>query len=101
MATGPVILVTAFEPFGLIRGSIPGLRGNRSKDLLGRLRDDRELAGQLTFEVLPVNADACTRLDDRLSKGPSGVLLMGEDLLASIRLEPRAYDPEDQIGPLR
>jgi len=42
-----------------------------------------------------------TRLEDRLSEGPSGVLLMGEALLSSIRLEPRAYDPDAQIGPLR
>jgi hypothetical protein len=29
------------------------------------------------------------------------VLLMGEDLLASIRLEPLAHDPDAQVGPLR
>jgi pyrrolidone-carboxylate peptidase len=101
MASGPAILVTAFEPFGLIRGHVPGLRGNRSRDILEQLRADNELADQLAFEVLPVSAAACTRLDDRLSHSPVGVLLMGEDLLAGIRLEPRAYDPDAQIGPLR
>jgi len=101
MASGPAILVTAFEPFGPIRGRVPGLRGNRSRDILGQLTADNELVNQLTFEVLPVSAAACTRLEDRLSEGPSGVLLMGEALLSSIRLEPRAYDPDAQIGPLR
>lgn len=101
MAAGPAILVTAFEPFGIVRGSVPGLRGNRSRDILGLLRADYDFADQLTFEVLPVSAAACTRLEDRLSEGPSGVLLMGEDLLSSIRVEPRAYDPDYQIGPLR
>ena len=102
MANGPAILITAFEPFGPIRGHVPGLRGNRSRDILGQLKADRELADLLTFEVLPVSAAACARLDDRLSEGPSGVLLMGEALLSSIRLEPRAYDPDaPQVGPLR
>jgi hypothetical protein len=101
MASGPAILVTAFEPFGPIRGHVPGLRGNRSRDILGQLTADNELVDLLTFEVLPVSAAACTRLDDRLSEGPFGVLLMGEALLSSIRLEPRAYDPDAQIGPVR
>jgi hypothetical protein len=101
MASGPAILVTAFEPFGIIRGNVPGLRGNRSQDILGQLRADYDFVDQLTFEVLPVSAAACTRLDDRLSEGPFGVLMMGEDLLSSIRLEPRAYDPDSQIGWLR
>src|SRR5258705_4371928 len=101
MASGPAILVPAFEPFGPIRGHVPGLRGNRSRDILGQLTADNELANQLTFEVLPVSAAARTRLEDRLSEGPSGVLLMGEALSSSIRLEPLAYDPGAQIGPVR
>jgi pyrrolidone-carboxylate peptidase len=101
MASGPAILVTAFEPFGPIRGHVPGLRGNRSVDILGQLKTENAGTGQLTFEVLPVSAAACTRLEDRLSEGPAGVLLMGEALLSSIRLEPRAYDPGAQIGPVR
>lgn len=101
MATGPAILVTAFEPFGIIRGNVPGLRGNRSRDILSQLRADYDFVDQLTFELLPVSAAACTRLEDRLSEGPSGVLLMGEDLISSVRLEPRAYDPDSQIGLLR
>ena len=101
MAAGPAILVTAFEPFGIVRGNVPGLRGNRSRDILGLLRADYDFADQLTFEVLPVSAAACTRLEDRLSEGPFGVLLMGEDLLSNVRLEPRAYDPDSQVGPLR
>jgi len=99
MASGPAILVTAFEPFGI--RNIPGLRGNRSMDILGQLKSENAGTGQLTFEVLPVSAAARTRLEDRLSEGPSGVLLMGEALSSSIRLEPLAYDPGAQIGPVR
>ena len=32
--THELLLVTAFEPFGLVRGHVPGLKGNRSQALL-------------------------------------------------------------------
>ncbi|HEY3174601.1 MAG TPA: hypothetical protein VGK94_02440 [Candidatus Polarisedimenticolia bacterium] len=100
MAGSAPILVTAFEPFGPIRGHIPGLRGNRSEGVLEQLRTEYHGSANLAFEVLPVSGSGCDLLEARLSQGPAGVLLMGEALLAGLRLELRARDPKSQIGPI-
>jgi pyrrolidone-carboxylate peptidase len=96
--TASPVLVTAFEPFGLVRGHVPGLRGNRSETLLDALRATMGSAADVTFERLPVSAECEGRLERRLREGPRGVLLMGEDLLSGMRLEQKARDPSHQIG---
>ncbi len=93
------ILVTAFEPFGLVRGHVPGLRGNRSQELLAEL-EARHAGRGVTTQLLPVSLRACELLSARLAEGPAGVLLMGEDLVASLRVETCAFDPSAQLGPI-
>lgn len=95
--TAAPILVTAFEPFGLVRGHVPGLRGNRSQDLLAEI-EARHAGRGVTTQLLPVSLRASEVLSARLAEGPAGVLLMGEDLVASLRLETCAFDPSAQIG---
>jgi hypothetical protein len=99
-AMGAPLLVTAFEPFGPIRGNVPGLKGNRSQDLLRALEPVCRNHG-LTLQVLPVSPGCIGVLDHRLQEGPRGALLMGEDLVASFRIEQSATDPAAQFGPIR
>ena len=47
-----------------------------------------------------MNSRDCDLIEERLAEEPSGVLLMGEDLLAGLRLVIRARDPRAQIGPI-
>ncbi len=97
------LLVTAFEPFGPIRGNVPGLKGNRSQDLLSMLQRKHQGEATWDFRVLPVDQDAGSQLQAILAgdRQPGGILLMGEDLLANVRLEVLALDPEHQLGPIR
>jgi pyrrolidone-carboxylate peptidase len=86
----PRILITAFEPFGLT-GKFLG-RGNASQDVmdnimvLDRIRYD--------FQLLPASREAPVELRQRLKiSPPSGVLLMGEDLVKNplhVKIEPSA-----------
>jgi pyrrolidone-carboxylate peptidase len=97
------LLVTAFEPFGPIRGHVPGLKGNRSQGILSLLQQRHQGEPDLDFRVFPVSEDAGVQLQAILSgdNQPGGILLMGENLLANLRLEVLAIDPEHQLGPLR
>lgn len=86
------ILITAFEPFGLIGKFVRG--ENTSQKILEGLRaahPDRFL-----FKTLPVSQDAVTQLHDLLEKErPSGILAMGEHLFVSpkeVKIEPYALN---------
>ena len=102
MVPVPRILVTGFVPFGPVRGHVPGLRGNRSQDLLELLRRRRGGEDWLAFLTMPVSDESSAILQRHLHQHrTAGVLLMGEGLLDSMKLELRARDPSQQLGPLR
>jgi len=86
------ILITAFEPFGLIRGKL--LNKNASKEVIDLVKDN--LIHDANFEIISVNAQGEKLLCDKLnSYKPTGVICMGENLLqhgSSIHIEPYAID---------
>jgi pyrrolidone-carboxylate peptidase len=91
------VLVTGFEPFGLIRGHVPLLKGNRSQQLLEMLRE-RFGAQDFEYLILPVDRTAVDMLGQHLTLTTAGAFMMGEDLLARMRIETTSYDPRAQLG---
>lgn len=94
-----MILITAFEPFGFIRGTLMG--ANASLDVLEALRAEAPQAYH--FRVLPVSEEGIAELGRTLrSLKPSGLLAMGENALLlpdRIVVEPFAINCRPSILP--
>lgn len=94
-----MILVTALEPFGFIRGTL--MRANASLDVLEALR--AEDSARYHFQVLPVSDEGIAQLGAVLrSLKPSGLLAMGENALLlpdRVLLEPFAVNCRPSILP--
>jgi pyrrolidone-carboxylate peptidase len=85
------ILLTAFKPYGLIRGLF--LQRNSSKEVLELIKK-RNRFHDVNYEVLPVDKGAEKRLDFILKREPTkGVVCLGELLVQPgrhIHIEPYA-----------
>jgi hypothetical protein len=90
------VLLTAFKPFG-IRGVVT--KKNISKEVCDALFAER--ASRVNYVVLEVGPPAESQIAAALGGDPKGVLLTGEDLSMlgpQVRIEPKAYDPAQQIN---
>lgn len=94
------ILITAFEPFGLIGSWVRN--NNASKQVMDIMRQSNN--NDLLYETLPTSDHAIPKFLDILDKEqPTGILSMGEHLLLppnNIKLEPFAYDTGVNALPL-
>ena len=100
------ILITSFEPFGLIGKFARGQ--NTSQLIMDELRNDHLLDDHLDdnefiYITLPVDESAAATLIAVLQEHePDGIISMGEHMLATpghVIVEPYAYDVEPSTAP--
>ncbi len=95
------ILITAFEPFGLIGAWVR--RANASAQVMSEI--EKVNGDSFLYKTLPTTKDAIPELLETLeAEKPSGILSMGEHLLAfpeDIKIEPYAHDTFVSTLPLR
>lgn len=95
------ILITAFEPFGLIGAWFRG--ENTSQQIMNKIQQTH--GEEFLYTTLPTSEEAIPKFLDFLDKEkPAGILSMGEHLLLppqNIKLEPFAYDTSVSTLPLK
>lgn len=95
------ILITSFEPFGLIGSWVRG--NNASKQVMEKLQ--KEHGNNFTYATFPTSDEGIAQFEACLQKeNPTGILSMGEHLLAfpeKVKIEPFANDTSVSVMPLK